>query len=203
MIPFFLRLDFSRAAILLSATGPATAQVPTLGTIERIDPAFDSLVPEDSVIELLVRNKFDWSEGPVWDKANKRVLFSDIPKNMVWQWSAEGGLKEFLKPSGYTGTETFTGSEPGSNGLAFNKAGELVLCKHGDRRLAKWVDGKFVTLADKYDGKRLNSPNDLDLHVERRPLLHRPAVRPAEDREGPGQGARLPGRLPALRRRAS
>ena len=148
-------------ALLAGPAAAETPKVPTLGTIERIDKAFDAVVPEGAIIEVLVHNKFDWSEGPVWDKANKRVLFSDIPKNMVWQWSAEGGLKEFLKPSGYTGTATFTGKEPGSNGLAFNKAGELLLCMHGDRRLAKHVDGKFVTLADKYMDKRLNSPNDL------------------------------------------
>ncbi|HJZ93211.1 MAG TPA: SMP-30/gluconolactonase/LRE family protein [Gemmataceae bacterium] len=151
------------AAALLSC--PATAEekpkVPTLGTIERMDKALDALLPADAIIEVVVDRQFDWSEGPVWDKAKKRLLFSDIPKNMIWQWSADGGLKEFLKPSGYTGTDPFTGREPGSNGLALNKDGELLLCMHGDRRLAKLVDGKFVTLADKYDGKRLNSPNDL------------------------------------------
>ncbi|HKA07209.1 MAG TPA: SMP-30/gluconolactonase/LRE family protein [Gemmataceae bacterium] len=158
-----------RTSLLAAATfallaGPAFAEkpeVPTLGKIERLDPALDNLVPTDAVIEVVVHNKFDWSEGPVWDKKEHRVLFSDIPKNMIWQWSAEGGLKEFLKPSGYTGSAKFEGREPGSNGLAINKAGELLLCQHGDRRLAKLVDGKFVTLADRYDGKRLNSPNDL------------------------------------------
>ncbi len=138
-----------------------STEVATLGRIERLDPAFDRLVDEDAVIELLAANKFDWAEGPVWDRAGRRVLFSDIPKNMIWEWSQASGLKEFLKPSGYTGAATFTGREPGSNGLAFNKAGELVMCQHGDRRVAKWVDGKFVTLADRYAGKRLNSPNDL------------------------------------------
>jgi gluconolactonase len=150
-------------AMLPGFTLAEKPEVPTLGKIERIDPAFDNLVPTDAIIELVVDQKFKWAEGPVWDKANKRVLFSDIPNNMVWQWSSEGGLKEFLKPSGYTGTAKFTGEEPGSNGLAFNKAGELLLCMHGDRRLAKHVDGKFVTLADKYEGKRLNSPNDLTI----------------------------------------
>jgi gluconolactonase len=140
-----------------------SAEVATLGRIERLDPAFDRLVGEDATIELLAANKFDWAEGPVWDRAGRRVLFSDIPKNMIWEWSQAAGLKEFLKPSGYTGAATFTGREPGSNGLTFNKAGELVLCQHGDRRVAKWVDGKFVTLADRYAGKRLNSPNDLAL----------------------------------------
>ena len=140
-----------------------SAEVATLGRIERLDPAFDRLVGEDAIIELLAANKFDWAEGPVWDRARRRVLFSDIPKNMIWEWSQAAGLKEFLKPSGYTGAATFTGREPGSNGLTFNKAGELVMCQHGDRRVAKWVDGKFVTLADRYAGKRLNSPNDLAL----------------------------------------
>jgi len=162
-----LRRGLLAAAALALLAGPAAAEkpkVPTLGTIERLDKGLDAVLPEDAVIEVLVANKFDWSEGPVWDRAHKRVLFSDIPKNMIWEWSAEGGLKEFLKPSGYTGTAPFTGKEPGSNGLAISKAGELHMCMHGDRRLAKWVDGKFVTLADKYDGKRLNSPNDLVFH---------------------------------------
>ena len=138
-----------------------SAEVATLGRIERLDPAFDQLVDEHAVIELLAENRFDWAEGPVWDRAGRRVLFSDVPKNMIWEWSQNSGLKEFLKPSGYTSAAAFTGREPGSNGLAFNKAGELLMCQHGDRRIAKWVDGKFVTLADRYAGKRLNSPNDL------------------------------------------
>jgi gluconolactonase len=148
-------------AFLAGPAGAPPTKAATLGTVERLDKGLDAVLPEGAAIEVLAHEKFVWSEGPVWDRANKRVLFSDIPRNMIWQWSAEGGLKEFLKPSGYTGTETFTGKEPGSNGLAFNKAGELILCQHGDRRVAKLVDGKFVTLVDKYMGKRLNSPNDL------------------------------------------
>jgi gluconolactonase len=146
---------------ILSVVVARSAEVATLGRIERLDRAFDRLVAEDAAIELLAANRFDWAEGPVWDPAGRRVLFSDIPKNMIWEWSRTSGLKEFLKPSGYTGAATFRGREPGSNGLVFNKAGELVMCQHGDRRVAKWVDGKFVTLADRYAGKRLNSPNDL------------------------------------------
>ena len=139
----------------------AAAEDKTLGTIEKLDPALDALLADGAKIELLAEKKFEWSEGPVWDKANKRLLFSDIPRNMIWEWSQAGGLKEFLKPSGYTGSDPFTGKEPGSNGLAFNKAGELILCQHGDRRVAKLVDGKFVTLAERFERFRLNSPNDL------------------------------------------
>lgn len=147
-------------SILCSGTA-SSEEIATLGRIERLDPAFDRLVDRDAAIEVLAAHRFEWAEGPVWDPVGKRVLFSDIPRNMIWQWSQTSGLKEFLKPSGHTGAATFTGREPGSNGLAFNKAGELVMCQHGDRRIAKWVDGKFVTLADRYAGKRLNSPNDL------------------------------------------
>jgi gluconolactonase len=146
---------------ILSGGVARTEEAATLGRIERLDPAFDRLVDQHATIELLAANKFEWAEGPVWDPAHKRVLFSDIPRNTIWEWSQTSGLKQFLKPSGYTGEATFAGREPGSNGLAFNKAGELVMCQHGDRRIAKWVDGKFVTLADRYAGKRLNSPNDL------------------------------------------
>jgi gluconolactonase len=137
-------------------------ELPTLGKIERLDPAFDQLVDPNAVIELLAEKKFEWAEGPVWDFTARRLLFSDVPRNMIWEWSLAGGLKKFLQPSGYTGAEPFTGREPGSNGLAFIQHGaDLVLCQHGDRRVAKLVAGQFVTLADKYQGKRLNSPNDL------------------------------------------
>ena len=134
----------------------------TLGKIERIDVALDRLIAKDAIIDILAGG-FDWSEGPVWVKSDDggHLLFSDIPKNMVWKWSAKEGLKEFLKPAGYTAEAKFAGREPGSNGLALTKAGELLLCQHGDRRVAKLVDGKYITLADKYDGKRFNSPNDL------------------------------------------
>ncbi|MCZ2341650.1 MAG: SMP-30/gluconolactonase/LRE family protein [Bacteroidales bacterium] len=133
----------------------------TLGKIERLDPALDAIIPKEATIEVLAGG-FSWSEGPVWVKDGGYLLFSDIPKNMIWKWSAKDGLHAFLKPSGYTGSTKFTGAEPGSNGLAIDARGNLILCQHGDRRLARLEqDKKFVTLVDKYQGKRLNSPNDL------------------------------------------
>lgn len=132
----------------------------TIGSIDRKDPKIDALIPKDAKIEVLAGG-CKWTEGPVWDRKGDALLFSDIPNNRIMKWSQKGGLTELLKPSGYTGKEKFTGYEPGSNGLAFNKDGQLVLCQHGDRRIAKLVDGKFVTLVDRYMGKRLNSPNDL------------------------------------------
>ena len=156
---------FALSLFALALALPATAEDKkpmTLGTVERKDAALDAIIPKDAIIEILAGG-FDWSEGPVWvkEKEGGHVLFSDIPKNMIWKWSEKDGLKEFLKPSGYTGKEKFAGKEPGSNGLATDKDGKLILCQHGDRRVSKFVDGKFVTLVDKHDGKRLNSPNDL------------------------------------------
>ena len=161
----FARFAFCLLSIASALPAFADDKKPmTLGVIERKDPAFDAIIPKDAVIEILAGG-FDWSEGPVWvpEKDGGHVLFSDIPKNMIWKWSAKDGLKEFLKPSGYTGKDPFTGKEPGSNGLALDKDGKLILCQHGDRRISRLVDGKFVTLADKFEGKRLNSPNDLTI----------------------------------------
>ncbi|WZO99989.1 SMP-30/gluconolactonase/LRE family protein [Isosphaeraceae bacterium EP7] len=153
-----LALGFG-AAMWLS--GEARGQSTTVGTIERIDPKFDAIVPAGAVVERLA-DGFDWSEGPVWDKKEGRLLFSDVPQNVVFQWKQGAGTSVFLKPSGYTAGPARVG-EPGSNGLAIDATGRLILCQHGDRRVAALeADGKsFSTLADKYDGKRFNSPNDV------------------------------------------
>ena len=144
---------------------PAPAEDPklpmTLGSIDRKDPKLDALIPKDAKIEVLAGG-FKWTEGAVWDKKNGSLLFSDIPNNRVVRWSAKDGVSDFLKPSGYTGKNKFTGDEPGANGLAFDAHGHLVLCQHGDRRIARLkADNTFETVVDKYMGKRFNSPNDL------------------------------------------
>jgi gluconolactonase len=159
------RLAAAVVALALGLTAIlAQDKTTTLGGFDRKDPAFDALVPKTAKIEVLAGG-FKWTEGPVWVKDGGYLLFSDIPNNVVRKWSPQGGIKEFLKPSGYTGQAKFDGVEPGSNGLAIDKAGRLVLCQHGDRRIARLTkDGKFETLADKYMGKRLNSPNDLVFH---------------------------------------
>lgn len=153
------------AAFALALTAVVAQDKPaTLGGFDRKDPKFDELIPKDAKIEVLAGG-FKWTEGPVWVKDGGHLLFSDIPNNVVYKWSPKDGLKEFLKPSGYTGKPKFEGHEPGSNGLAIDKSGSLILCQHGDRRVARLTkDGKFETLADKYMDKRLNSPNDLVYH---------------------------------------
>jgi gluconolactonase len=136
---------------------------PALGTIERKDPRFDKLIPPGAKLDKLA-DGFDWAEGPVWVPAGKYLLFSDIPKNTIWKWKEGQGISLYLKPSGYSGSTPFTGREPGSNGLALDKEGRLLLCQHGDRRVVRQEkDGKLTVLADRFQGKRLNSPNDLAL----------------------------------------
>lgn len=127
-------------------------------SIERLDPAFDQLVAPSAKVEKLAEG-FTWSEGPTWYENS--LVFSDVPENIAYQWK-EGQTKAevFLKPSGLS-TPTPGFREQGSNGLGRDAKGNLVLCQHGDRRLARYEGGKFVTLVDRFEGKRFNSPNDL------------------------------------------
>jgi len=137
----------------------------TVGVVERADPRFDKLVPPDAKIEKLVGG-FSWAEGPVWLKQDGGILvFSDVPNNVVHRYKpGESKVTDFLRPSGYTGQKRRSG-EPGSNGLTVDAKGRLLLCQHGDRRVARLEeDGKQTALADRFEGKRFNSPNDLAVH---------------------------------------
>ena len=128
------------------------------GKIERHDAALDKLIAPNATIEKLAEG-FTWSEGPVWFKG--ALLFSDVPENVVYQWKPGASAVEvFLKPSGLL-TPTPGFREPGSNGLTVDRQGRLLLCQHGERRVARFENGKFTAIADRYDGKRFNSPNDL------------------------------------------
>lgn len=136
----------------------------SIGKIERNDPKLDELLGADAKIEVLA-DGFTWTEGPVWvgGKEDGYLLFSDIPRNSIFRWTESKGVELFMNPSGYTGI-TYYGLEPGSNGLMVNDEGHLVLCEHGDRRVSVLTPGGGkLTLADRFEGKRLNSPNDAAL----------------------------------------
>lgn len=136
-----------------------------IGSFESLDPAFSNLVSENATLEVLGEG-YEWSEGPVWIPQHKMLLFSDVPNNVVHKWTAEKGVEVYLKPSGFTG-DVSKSREPGSNGLALSPDGKLVLCQHGDRRVAAMdadllaPEPKFISLADNYQGKKLSSPNDV------------------------------------------
>ncbi len=131
----------------------------TFGSIERLTPEFDALIAPEARLELLASG-FHWSEGPTWLWREKAVVFSDVPENTAYKWSAKLGLSTFLKPSGYTATQ-LKFNEPGSNGLTIGPDGSLVLCQHGDRRISKLTPHGFETLVKYYKLKKFNSPNDL------------------------------------------
>jgi gluconolactonase len=140
----------------------------TMGIIERLDRAVNRLVPEDAQMEIIGEG-FQWSEGPVWINDGGYLLFSDVLTNTIHRWDRESGTAPFIIPSGYTGSLP-RGAEMGSNGLNVDQKGRLLLCQHGDRRVAR-LDPPFDssrqpydTVADRFEGKRFNSPNDLVVH---------------------------------------
>ncbi len=141
---------------------PRTKTYPAMGSIERFAPELDALIAPEAQIEKLAGG-FEWSEGPVWDRKTGTLLFSDVPRNVVFQWREGAGTRDYLYPSGYTGRHPREGldREQGSNGLTFDSRGRLVLCQHGDRRVARLEGGRFHTLAEFYQYRRFNSPNDL------------------------------------------
>ncbi|HEC45058.1 MAG TPA: SMP-30/gluconolactonase/LRE family protein [Bacteroides sp.] len=134
------------------------------GSVERLSPIMDDII-KPGVLPEIIADSFEWSEGPVWVPELEAVLFSDIPHNSVFQWTEKDGLELYLKPSGYTDTIR-RGGETGSNGLLLDPNDRLVLCQHGDRKMARMdaplsdPQPDYVTLADNWDGKRFNSPND-------------------------------------------
>ncbi len=109
---------------------------------------------------------YNWAEGPVWIADRHTLIFSDVPENKIFQWKEGDSAKVYLMPSGYTGTLP-RGGEIGSNGLALDNKGRLLLCQSGNRQVARMEGNltspvpKYTSLAGRYKGKKFNSPNDL------------------------------------------
>jgi gluconolactonase len=150
--------------LLISFTGVAQKVYPTIGSIQKSHALLDELLDPSSPIEVLATG-FQWSEGPIWIKEEKALLFSDVPKNTIYKWSEKEGLSTYLQPSGYTGRGHYS-NEPGSNGLTIDHLNRLILAEHGDRRIAAMPlqNGGKITLSAHYNGKRFNSPNDIVQH---------------------------------------
>lgn len=150
------------SCVLVSAAGAQRHPPPEREPVVRaLDPRLGSLIPAGARPEKIVDGR-EWTEGPVWVRSGDYLLFSDVVANVIYRWKAGEGVSVFLDRSGYTGRTPFPGSEPGSNGLALDRAGRLVFAQHGDRRIARReADGRITVLADRYQGRRLNSPNDL------------------------------------------
>ena len=134
------------------------------GSISLEDDELLNILNPENRLEILSEGH-DWTEGPLWIEDQKILLFSDIPRNTVYSWNDTTGVQVYLKPSGFTG-ENFEGSEPGANGLLLDPDGNLVLCQHGNRQVARMTNPttdpkpEYDLLVKAFDGKRLNSPND-------------------------------------------
>lgn len=175
-------LVFSTAAMAAEQEyGPSVE-----GRITRLDIRLDQLIPRDAKLERISEGH-QWIEGPLWvnpqmarllrpiaattrtgqsptnrPTSSGYLLFTDIPRNRVLQWSPGQGTQIFLEQSGYSGAMPFRGKEPGANGLALDPQGRLVLAEHGNRRVTRLEpNGLRSVLADRYQGRRLNSPNDV------------------------------------------
>jgi gluconolactonase len=148
-----------RSAALDVFKGPA-AQPGEPVRIVRADPAIDALVPADTRIEKLA-DGFLFTEGPVW-VPDGYLLFSDPNANIIYRWSDDEGLSIFRTKSGYAGGDIGEYKQPGSNGLAVDPQGRLTINEHGNRRVSRLeANGVLTVLADRHEGQRLNSPNDL------------------------------------------
>jgi gluconolactonase len=155
------------ASVLVAGLGIGSAQgqlhpKPGRGPIiTRLDARFDLLVPPGTRLGKIV-DDHGWAEGPVWVRDGGYLLFSDVVKNAIYRWKDGEGERVLLPRSGYAGARPFAGREPGSNGLAIDPQGRLVFCQHGERRIVRReADGRLTVLADRYRGRRLNTPNDL------------------------------------------
>jgi len=151
------------------------AQAPPQNAVVRLDPALDALIHAGAKAELLKGDYFGATEGPVWVDEGRSgyLLFSDMAANVIYKWTPAGALSVFLDKSGYTGTDLnnvggqYTNGRVhllliGSNGLTLDRQGRLIIAAMTDRSVTRLEkNGTRTTLVDKYDGKRLNSPNDL------------------------------------------
>ncbi len=131
------------------------------GFIARMDPGLDRIVPASARIEK-VAGGFQFTEGPLWRPEANALWFSDVVGNVVRQWSPDGGVTEILRPGGYDRNDAPAGSFIGPNGMIADKDGAVLLCQHGNRRIVRIArDRKVSTYLERFEGKRLNSPNDL------------------------------------------
>jgi gluconolactonase len=155
------KLVFAVALLTVACSTPPAPEKPAaVGSIVRLDPAFDALVPKEAQIEKLAGG-FTFIEGPIW-RPSGVLWFSDVIGNVVRQWSPDGKVTEILNPGGYDGNSLPAGGYNGPNGMTADRDGAVLLCQHGNRRIVRISKEMQVsTLVDKFEGKKLNSPNDL------------------------------------------
>ena len=151
------------AALIAASAFAAELGKPQPAKIERLDPAINAIVPEKATLQK-VAGGFTWTEGPVWIHAGY-LLFAEITSDSIREVTPAGGASIFIQPSGYKGSVPYGGPEPGSNGMTLDSKGRLTVAGHAGRTVWRLETlnpkGHITILADSYQGRRLNSPNDL------------------------------------------
>jgi gluconolactonase len=151
------RLEFYKGSVVPVGGPPREVNV----EVDRLDPEVNEIVPPNPKIFKLAEG-FTFTEGPVWVRDGGYLLFSDPNESRIYKYSTDGRVEVFREQSGYAGADIAEYSQPGSNGLTLDPQGRLTICQHGNRRVVRLEkDGTLTVLADRYQGKRLNSPNDL------------------------------------------
>lgn len=149
--------------VLIFGGNYVSAQKPLVtGAIIYLDPKLEDMIPRDTKIEV-IGSGFQHIEAPVWVQDSSMLLFSDTKAGIIFRWQEGKPLSKFLEHTGFTGRLPY-GEEPGSNGVAITQNGLLLICEHGDRRLASFpLNGRYGmrTVSDNFEGKRYNSPNDV------------------------------------------
>ena len=187
-------LDFYR-------TAPGVVAKDAGGEIARLDPALDDVVPAGAKIERLASG-FSFTEGPVWVRDGGYLLFSDPNENRIYRWSRDGQVSVYRTKSGYTGVDIGEYGQPGSNGLTIDPSGRLTINEHGNRRVTRLEKtGALTVLADRFEGKRLNSPNDLVYRSDGTLYFTDPPFGLPKFADDPAQGTRLQRRLQRSGRR--
>jgi gluconolactonase len=160
------RLHFRHSS---TGTGPTavTPQEVNVEVMRKDAEAMQAIVGANPKLFKLAEG-FAFTEGPVWlpdgasPDAKGSLLFSDPNRNTIYRYTSDGTLGVFRANSGYSGADIAEYKQPGSNGLALDAMGRLTIDEHGNRRVSRVErDGRMTVLADRYEGKRLNSPNDL------------------------------------------
>lgn len=153
----YAKLEFYKGSTVPIAVTPQEVNVEVI----RLDPAMDAIVgPNPKIFKLAEGFKF--TEGPIWVRHGGYLLFSDPNANTIYKYTKDGHLSVFKEKSGYAGADVAEYGQPGSNGLTLDREGRLTINEHGNRRVTRMEnDGRTTILADRYEGKQLNSPNDL------------------------------------------
>jgi gluconolactonase len=152
----YARLEFHKIPAGPVAVAPHEVNV----NVERIDPAIDAVVPLNPKVFKLAEG-FQFTEGPIWTRSGD-FLFSDPNANTIYKYGGDGKLSIFKTNSGYSGKDLAEYFQPGSNGLTIDPQGRLTINEHGNHRVSRIEkNGHLTVLADNYEGRRLNSPNDL------------------------------------------